>query len=490
MHCLQRLAVTATLLVPSLVFADSCDTLLKLSYPDVTITEAHKETDPVPYCKAKGQIGGTIHFSLWLPEKWNGRFVMGGAGGFVKKEDNQAIRLGGDSVLSRGFATASTDTGHQDDRQDNSWGLNNYEAIVNYAYLAMHRAVVTSKAVIADHYGKAAEKSYFFGCSNGGRQALHEAQRYPNDFDAIIAGAPALNFSRVTASFVGITEKMFPDPSDLTAALVTPQDRALLRRAIVAKCDKLDGLDDGILHDPNACNFDVATLQCATGQTEACLSSNKIEAIQSVYQGPANDNGQIFFGFPFGAEDVDANGWGSWLTGGSETAGPNSAYNFGVGIMRNFVHHNPAWTYADYDWNKFAAEISPVAHMIDANNPDLSEFRKQGGKLLMYHGWADVALTANMSTDYVNRVYSLDQSAREDVRLFMMPGVLHCYGGAGPSVVDWLDVLETWSDSGQAPTELAASYPEKHGSRKICAWPRRAIYQGGDPESVSAYVCQ
>jgi len=489
MRTLQRIAVTFILLFPGLVLADTCDTLLKISYPDVTIYEVHKETDPVPYCKAKGRIGTTINFTLWLPEKWNGRFVMGGAGGFVGQEDNHAIRLGGESVLARGFATASTDTGHQGGAQDNSWGLNDYEAIVNYAYLAVHRAVVTSKAVIADHYGKAAEKSFFLGCSNGGRQAMHEAQRYPNDFDAIIAGAPALNFSGVTAAFVGITEKMYPDPSDLTAALVTPKDRALLRRAILDKCDKLDGLKDGILHDPNGCNFDVTTIQCAIGQEEACLSSDKIEAIQSVYQGPSNNHGQIFFGFPFGAEDVDVNGWGSWLTGGSKTASPNAAFNFGVGIMRNFVHHNPAWTYVDYDWNKFTAEINPVAHMIDANKPDLSEFRKQGGKLLMYHGWADVALTANMSIDYVNRVYNFDQSAREDVRLFMMPGVLHCYGGTGPSVVDWLDVLETWSDSGQAPTELAASYPAKDGSRKICAWPSRAIYQGGDPESVSAYAC-
>ncbi len=468
----------------------NCQTLLDLAYPEVRIYHAESLSEPAPHCKARGLIGGKINFSIWLPEKWNGRFVMGGAGGFVRPEDNQALRFIGDRVLEEGYATASTDTGHQSDGLNNDWGLNDYEAIVNYAYLGMHRAVVASKTLIADHYGKPSEKSFFVGCSNGGRQALHEAQRYPDDFDGIVAGAPALNFSGVTAAFLDVTQRMFPDPYDLSAALVTPQDRRLLRDRLLAACDEKDGLADQILHDPSACDFDAGTLTCEAGVEEDCLSADKVAAIQAVYAGPRNSTGSVFFGFPFGAEDVEANGWGSWLTGGAETGSPNAAYSFGVGILRNFVAHDPNWTYTQLDWDALPDQIRPVGHLLDANDPDLSEFRAQGGKLLMFHGWADVALSGHMSTDYVERVYAFDESARDDVRLFMMPGVLHCSGGAGPSVVDWLDVLENWHDTGQTPSELAATYPSKPGSRKVCAWPRQGIFQGGNPDSAADYLCR
>lgn len=477
-------------LLSGAAYADNCQSVLDLSYPDVHMVSSERLTDPVPHCKAKGLIGNTIGFSLWLPENWNGRFVMGGAGGFVRPEDNHALRLIGPGVLEKGFATASTDTGHQGDGQDNSWGLNDYEAIVNYGYLAMHRAVVTSKAVIAAHYAKPIDKSFFMGCSNGGRQALHEAQRFPNDFDAIIAGAPALNFTGVAASFLAVTQKMYPDSRNLNAALVSKEDRIFLRQALLSACDAQDGLTDGILHDPTACDFDLSALECGTGQEQKCLHPEKIVAIATVYGGPRNDAGSVFFGFPYGAEDIDENGWGSWLTGGAATGSPNAAYSFGVGIMRNFVFHDADWDFQMLNWNEFPADMTPIAHILNASNPDLSAFRAQGGKLLMYHGWADVALTAHMSTDYIDRVYAHDPGSADDVRLFMMPGVLHCYDGPGPSVVNWLDVLEQWHDTDVAPSELAAAYPSKAGARKICAWPKKAVYQGGDSENPSSYACR
>ena len=158
-------------------------------------------------------------------------------------------------------------------------------------------------------------------------------------------------------------------------------------------------------------------------------------------------------------------------------------------MLRNFVTHNPNWTYEQMDWDTFPDLIRPVGHLLDANNPDLTQFRARGGKLLMFHGWADAALSAHMSTDYVDRVYAHDRTAQDDVRLFMMPGVLHCRGGAAPSVVDWLEVLEDWHETDRAPTELAATYPDRPGDRKICAWPQKAAYQGGDPDSAAAYLC-
>ncbi len=252
----------------------------------------------------------------------------------------------------------------------------------------------------------------------------------------------------------------------------------------------MDGLTDGILHNPNACDFDPTELTCAQGQEDGCLGEEKVAAIKMVYDGPTNDEGSLFFGFPFGAEDIEQNGWGSWLTGGAAQGVPNAAYAFGTGIMRNFVHHDPSWTHDTTDWNAYPDRIRPIASVLDARSTDLSEFRAQGGKLLMYHGWADVALTAHMSTDYIEKVYSADTTARDDAKLFMMPGVLHCAGGPGPSVVNWLAALESWHATGDAPDELAASYPDKAGARKICAWPRQAVYDGGDSESPESFTCR
>ncbi len=488
----RTLAVILGLLCFTPAHADKCSAILEISFPDVQMLEATQVDAPAPHCKAKGRIGRDIHFSVWLPDDWNGRFVMGGAGGFVREEDNQAIRFLGPSVLTRGYATASTDTGHQGDGRSNDWGYHNYEAIVNYAYLAMHRAVVSAKAVIADHYGKAAEKSFFIGCSNGGRQALHEAQRYPNDFDAIVAGAPALNFSGVAGAFLDITQRMYPNPGDLTTPLVSKSDRAFLRTALERECDALDGQTDGIISDPTACTFDPGVLQCKAGAETNCLTAEKIAAIKAVYAGPHDSKGQIFFGFPFGAENIDSNGWGMWLTGGAASGPPSAAWAFGMGIMRNFVFHDQTWTYRNYNWDSFRDQTAAIASLIDAKNPDLSAFRAQGGKLLMFHGWADVALTAHMSTDYIEQVWSQDGAAREDTRLYMMPGVLHCARGPGPSYVDWLNVVETWHDSGIPPETLVAHYPsggEASGARLLCPWPQKQVYVGGPANEPGSYTC-
>ncbi|MEM7017673.1 MAG: tannase/feruloyl esterase family alpha/beta hydrolase, partial [Pseudomonadota bacterium] len=202
-------------------------------------------------------------------------------------------------------------------------------------------------------------------------------------------------------------------------------------------------------------------------------------------EGPDN-----FFGFPFGAEDVDQNGWGSWLAGGRSEGMPNAAYAFGIGIQRYFVQHDADWDYRNMDFAAFEKEAYPLAQVLNSNNPDLSAFRARGGKLLLFHGWADVALTAHMSTDYVSRVYKHDPAAAEDVRLFMMPGVLHCAGGEGPFQADWIEALRTWHTSGVAPETINASHPAREGARKLCAWPKQARHQGGNIEDPASYVCE
>ena len=283
---------------------------------------------------------------------------MGGAGGFVNTDSNQALDFFGDRILTDGYATASTDTGHAvPNARDGAWALGDWEAIVNYAHLGMHRAVVHAKRVIEDHYARPLEKSFFFGCSNGGRQALMEAQRYPEDFDGIVAGAPWLNWTGQVAAFIAIAQKMFPDPGNLSAALVTQEDRLLLRGAILKHCDALDDLHDGILHDPTACDLDPDTLACPAEKTSGdvvCLTPDSLAAIREVYEGPVEDGARLYFGFPFGAEDLDRGGWGAYLASGAPSAGfPNNSTRIGFGAMRYFLHHDPGWNHTEHDWSRW-----------------------------------------------------------------------------------------------------------------------------------------
>ncbi|MEM7218949.1 MAG: tannase/feruloyl esterase family alpha/beta hydrolase [Pseudomonadota bacterium] len=471
-----------------------CAELQALALHDVVIesAEAVDAEDGTVHCKVKAMIGGRIGVSVWLPDSWNGHFVMGGSGGFVEPEDNQALRLA-NGVLEQGYATASTDTGHRAHGLDGSWALNDMEAMVNYGHVGTHRAVLAAKAIIDARYSTRPSKSFFFGCSNGGRQALQEAQRYPADFDGIVAGAPAIDFRGIAASFVNVVQHMYPNPQRVETPLISPDDRRLLRGAIEAKCDAADGVTDGVLQDPNACRFDVRSLRCGSAPRGACLNSDQIQAVRAVYDGPRAGRERLFPGFPYGGEDEDANGWGWWFTDGpveglEDTV--NASFAFGVGLMRYFIYGDPEWSYVDYDWSRYQSDAAAVHAALSPTSPDLDAFRERGGKLLLYHGWADTALTAYMSTDYVKAVVERDASAADDVRLFMMPGVLHCGGGPGPSVVDWLQVLTDWQAGGDAPAELTAGWPNRTGGRRLCAWPRAAVYQGGDADAPASYRCE
>ena len=247
----------------------ACESLKGYLAPDVKITSAAAATSPVPLCKIDGVIGKEINFTVWLPDAWNGKFVMGGQGGFAGRVENQTLGMG---VLQKGYATAGTDTGHNGPAgsTDGAWAMGDMERIVNYAHAAIHRVTVTSKSLVQSRYGRVPDKSYFAGCSNGGREALQAAQRYPNDFDGIVAGAPATDFLNVTAGFSNITQKMYPDPKKLDAPVLDKPARDLLSKAVLEKCDALDGLKDGIMTDPRACNFDVKT-DPVQGGTEECV---------------------------------------------------------------------------------------------------------------------------------------------------------------------------------------------------------------------------
>ena len=246
--------------------------------PDVTITSVTTKTEPAPHCKVAGVIGPEIRFELLLPDKWNGKFAMGGGGGFVGQVINTAALLYG--AVQSGYATVGTDTGHQGHPMDGGWALNNMERIVNFGHQAVHRTAVTAKALTKGYYQKDIDRSYFTGCSTGGRQALMEAQRYPEDFDGIVSGAPPSNYAAIAAAaMVQITQAMYPDPTDLEAAVIGPEEQELIGSKVFEMCDGLDGLEDGILNDPRQCKFDIKSLACQGGNTERCLTGEQVRAV-------------------------------------------------------------------------------------------------------------------------------------------------------------------------------------------------------------------
>jgi feruloyl esterase len=479
--------------------------------PDVRITAATHEAAPVPHCKVAGVIGTETNFELLLPDAWNGKFVMGGGGGFVGSVVNTSLMFGS---LQAGYATVGTDAGHQGHPLDASWAHNNLERLVSFGHQAVHRTAVTAKALTESYYQGDIGRSYFTGCSRGGGQGMMEAQRYPEDFDGIVAGAPAYNWTPgMAAVATQITQAMYPDPNDLEEAVVGPAEQELIESSYLEVCDDQDGVEDGILNDPRQCQFDVATLLCEGEKTDQCLSEQQLAAVKVVYDGPKDPEGNaLHYGFPFGGETA-LGGWPRWLTGGlkylsnlNEFQGgvdvgdfeapvvPNAFYGFGNGIMKYFVYNDPDWSYEDYDFGTLKKDSERIAATLNATNPDLSAYRERGGKLLIYSGWSDAAVPAEGVIGYYEDVLAHDETAVADVRLFMMPGVEHCFGGPGPSWVNFLTEIDEWVEAGEAPGQVTAYWLNEQmqpdGSRPVCAYPNLLEYDGvGDPRDASSFSC-
>ncbi len=488
-----------------------CKTESLLSLPEVTITTVSREAAPAPHCKVAGVIGPEIHFELLLPETWNGKFVMGGGGGFVGSVMNTSLMFGS---LQAGYATVGTDTGHIGHPLDASWAHNNLERLVNFGHQAVHRTAVTAKALTKAYYQIDIARSYFTGCSRGGGQGFMAAQRYPEDFDGIVAGAPAFNWAPGLAALATqINQAMYPDPNNLQAAVVGPKEQELIESSYLAMCDEQDGIKDGILNDPRQCKFDVSTLLCEGKKTDSCLSKEQLAAVKVIYDGPKDSKGNsLFYGFPFGGETA-LGGWLRWLTGGLKyqadldefqggvdvggfeaPVSPSAFYGFGNGIMKYFVYNDPDWTYRNYDFDTLLKDSERVAETLNATDPDLSAFRRRGGKLIIYSGWTDAAAPGEAVVGYFDDVLAHDKTAADDVRLFMMPGVEHCFGGPGPSFVNFLTEIDKWFETGKAPEQVTALWLDEKmqptGSRPVCAYPKIAKYDGkGDTRDASSFSC-
>ncbi len=475
--------------------AAQCGALTGLAVPSTTISSA----TVVPaggglpeYCRVRGHVDTEISFELRLPTTtWNGKFYHAGGGGFVGSIPTSATALG------RGYAVVGTDTGHVGTGVaafDGSWALNRPDRQLNWAHRGIHVVTVAAKQIVTAAFGKAPQFSYFEGCSNGGRQAAMEAQRYPTDFHGIIAGAPALD---ITGLMIGFNW----DAQAIHTAPIPPAKLTTIANAVVAQCDAKDGLVDGLVDNPRRCGFDPATLTCPAGtDTVACLTPAQVQTVKKVYGGPVNFAGeQLHPGFPPGAED-GANGWQDWISGPSSIAAPpvlsaSFQFDFQDQFLRFFIFSNPAYNSLTFNFDTDVPFITDTSDLYDATNPDLSAFRDAGGKLIMYHGEADHALTVDRTIQYYDDVAKAmgNKNRIESLyRLFLAPGMHHCGAGPGPNSLDALMALENWVEGGIAPDSIIATHtgPGVVRTRPLCSYPNVAVYNGsGEVNDAANFSC-
>jgi hypothetical protein len=467
-----------------------CSLLTRLKLPDVRISEAipvpAAATGAVrlPHCRVNGVIGSEIRFSMLLPDAWNHKFLMGGGGGFVGTVQNSA-----QGTVNAGYASAGTDTGHQGSGTDASWALNNLERKVNFGYLAVHRTAEVAKAIVRSYYNAEIERNYFSGCSRGGGQALMEAQRFPDDFDGIIVGAPAFDWTGIGAQAIQTAQITFPDPKSLSTPILTPTELKLVETKILDACDTLDGVKDGRMEDPRRCTIDVNTLP---------VSERQRTALRALYAPTRNRDGEIYPGRPFGGEG-DPAGWAAWIVGVNSQLlaaqqAPSADFAFGTQMYKYLFLNDPAWDYARYDLSDWKKDTALAATFLNATSADLDAFKAKGHKLILWHGWSDPALTALGSVRYYDQVQARDANVRDYFRMFMMPGVLHCGGGPGPDVADWTTVIADWIERGNAPDRIIARKMTAGAvafTRPLCPYPQHAVYTGsGSTDDAANFVCQ
>jgi feruloyl esterase len=508
-----------------------CESLRELGLAHVTITGATTvpagrftpPPSPEPdaplelpaYCRVEAVSRPTsdseIKFEVWLPlgDAWNGKFQQMGNGGYAGSIIPATIASG----VARGYATANTDDGHTG--PDPSFALGHPERVVDFGHRAVHETAEQAKAIIQAFYGKAPKRSYFYGCSDGGREALMEAQRYPADFDGIVVGAPANNWTRLLTGFVWNWRALNETPG----SMIPPAKLPAIQAAVLKACDRLDGVADGLIEDPRRCRFDPATLRCSAADGPSCLTGAQVTALEKIYGGPKSGtpNEKIFPGMVPGTEAFPGN-WNPWLLGPSPVGLPIQAW-FGTGFYANLVFGDPKWDFHGFDLDRdLATALTRVGGLLDSNDPNLAPFRDRGGKLVQFHGWGDAAITASSSIEYYERVKrTLEGPPGKPVadfyRLFMVPGMGHCAGGAGPSHFgnglatapdadhDIRAALERWVEQGTAPEMLIASgirsgdpvgdpAKETKITRPLCRYPKTAKYSGsGSTDLAASFSC-
>ena len=466
-----------------------CEELLRIRLPEVRIdsaTEVSGSKERTGYCRVLGVIGKEIRFELLLPQEWNRRFVMGGGGGFVGSIMNRAR-----NSVHDGFATAGTDTGHEG--MHARWALNNMERQLNFGHMAVHRTAETSKTIIFHYYGADPDYSYFIGLSRGGGQAMMEAQRYPGDFDGIVAGAPAFNWVGQAAEFIQNTRAVYPDPEKRNSPVLTRDNLKLLHKLILNQCDNLDGVRDSILNDPRDCKFDLNSIPLCRGKVGGgdCFTQQQVEALRIIYYGVGTGSELLHHGFPFGGEG-ERTGWFPSLVGPNKGAAPYFTWQafYGMETFRYLVYNDSLWNYTTYDFSRVHKDTRYASAYLDATQTDYGAFRNHGGKMIIYQGWIDPLISALDIIGHYEKAFAADPQLPGYIRLFMLPGITHT-GGNGPGKADWLRLIQDWVEKDIAPERVVVSRTEKEKilmTRPVFPYPRKAVYNGkGDPNVESSF---
>lgn len=496
--------------------APDCGTLRNLKIENTNLLSAAEVAaagDLPAHCRVLGYVRPAINFEVRLPlQDWNGKFYMAGCGGFCGTLDSDrpgftnAMNFG----LRRNYAVSTMDSGHWGRSVvDGRWAQDNAIAQMDWGQRAVTETARVAKVVIKSYYGVAQKKSYFAGCSTGGRMAVMEALRYPKDFDGIISGAPALDYTGLVATFFAWVTKANTGPDGQT--ILAPSKVKLVEDAVYAACDAGDGVRDGLISDPRKCEFRPVSLQCKSGNASDCLSEAEVAVLDKWYKGPVNSRGEQLYpgGVPLGSEP----NWSRWLTGAGN-ASPLLPL-FGQDFIRYMAFQpsaGPSFKITDFDFDKDPPRMAAMARTYNAatfnpsgtiSDADLTAFQQQGGKLLLWHGWGDPLVTPQMTVDYYEAVAKKAggmSKAQEFARLFMVPAMDHCgINTSGPGIsdtgIDPLTALERWVEDGKAPDELLANKVKESGEtlwrRPICAYPNVASHTGGgdvrDPES---FRCQ
>jgi feruloyl esterase len=438
-----------------------------------------------PFCRVaatlKPSADSDIKVEVWLPVSgWNGKFQGVGNGGWSGAIAYPSLA----AQLARGYATASTDTGHTGSPVDGSFALGHPEKLTDFAYRAVHEMTLAAKTIVAAYYGNAPRLSYFNGCSSGGKQGLKEAQKFPDDYNGIVAGAPANYWTHLMAASMWIAQASLKEP----ASLIPQSKYATIHKAVLDACDALDGVKDGVLENPLACHFDPKSIQCAGDDRPDCLTPAQVETARHIYEPAKNPRtGEtIFPPLAYGSEL----GWDG-------LAGPRP-----MPIAENYFKYvafkNPEWDFRTLDFDKDVARTDATdAGALNAIDPHMDRFFARGGKIVMYHGWSDQLIAPQNSIGYYNSVVSARggaAKAADDIRLFMVPGMAHCVGGDGPNVFDAIGALEQWVEQKKAPDRIVASRTQAGvtvRTRPLCPYPQVATYKGsGGTDDAANFVCR
>ena len=500
----------------------SCAALKNLTFGDATVVESTavpagtlKVSEAVtipnlpPFCRVQGvsrpSADSDIRFEVWLPEPgtWNRKFLSTGEGGFAGQLNYQRAGLDSamDENLRRGYVTASTDTGHL--ASDPWWAIGHPEKITDYLYRAKHVTTVAAKAIVTAYYGQSPAHSYFNSCSNGGRQGLIEAQRYPDDFDGLIVGAPWNFQSHSNAGFVWDAQVLAAPGARIPEAMLPT-----IAKAVTAACDKKDGVADGIIAEPATCNFEPKSLTCSGGATTGCLTPPQAAALQKIYDGPKNSRTgeQVFPGFARGSEA----GWTGMVR-------PTTAASGLLVYFSNIVYQDREWDLQSFDFDTDMGHTDEtIGRYGNAISTDYAAAIRRGVKIIQYHGWNDQTLQPAFSPQYYDQVVKANgglERTQQFYRLFMVPGMNHCNGGIGASNFggvgqqippsrdaqhDLVTALENWVERGAAPaqfigtkyTDAEATTKTVQFTRPICLYPSVARYKGtGDPNDGSNFAC-